>query len=199
MDLRSEDPTDDGSARVRALAAAGAWAAVAALAAIDLAADLGEGTTVRHALIEGGLVLRGATGLFLVLRRLAALRRSERELRAAHDQLAQQLHHTRQESERWRAETRELLAGLSAAIDRQFARWGLSAAEREVALLLLKGLSHREVAQARAVSEATVRQQARALYKKAGVEGRHELAAFFLEDLMAPRAAGGAATSAPAS
>jgi hypothetical protein len=39
----------------------------------------------------------------------------------------------------------------------------------------------------RAVSEATARQQAAAVYRKAGVAGRHDLAAFFLEDLLAPR------------
>jgi DNA-binding CsgD family transcriptional regulator len=78
------------------------------------------------------------------------------------------------------------MAGLGAAIDAQFDRWGLSPAEKEVGLLLLKGLSHREVAQARSVTEATARQQARAVYRKAGVSGRADLAAFFLEDLMLP-------------
>ena len=59
-------------------------------------------------------------------------------------------------------------------------------AEREVALLLLKGLSHREIAAVRAVSERTVREQARSLYAKAGLTGRAALSAFFLEDLLAP-------------
>ena len=36
----------------------------------------------------------------------------------------------------------------------------------------------------RATGEATVRQQARGIYRKAGVEGRHDLAAFFLEDML---------------
>ena len=39
----------------------------------------------------------------------------------------------------------------------------------------------------RQVSEATVRQQGRAIYQKAGLRGRHDLAAFFLEDLLDPR------------
>jgi DNA-binding NarL/FixJ family response regulator len=56
-------------------------------------------------------------------------------------------------------------------------------------LLLLKGLSHKEVAKVRSVSEATARQQARAVYKKGGLSGRHDLAAFFLEDLMLPHEA----------
>jgi DNA-binding CsgD family transcriptional regulator len=78
------------------------------------------------------------------------------------------------------------MEGLGAALDHQFERWNLSPAEKEVALLLLKGLSHKDVAEVRSVTEATARQQARAVYKKAGLSGRHDLAAFFLEDLMLP-------------
>jgi DNA-binding CsgD family transcriptional regulator len=62
----------------------------------------------------------------------------------------------------------------------------LSPAEKEVALLLLKGLSHKELAKVRSITEATARQQARAIYKKAGLSGRSDLAAFFLEDLLVP-------------
>jgi DNA-binding NarL/FixJ family response regulator len=56
-------------------------------------------------------------------------------------------------------------------------------------LLLLKGLSHREIGELRRTSEATVRQQALAVYRKAGLRGRTELSAFFLEDLLLPQAA----------
>ena len=54
------------------------------------------------------------------------------------------------------------------------------------ALLLLKGLSTREVAAVRSTSERTVREQARSVYVKAGLTGRAALSAFFLEDLLAP-------------
>jgi DNA-binding CsgD family transcriptional regulator len=78
------------------------------------------------------------------------------------------------------------MRGLAEALDQQFDRWSLSPAEKEVALLLLKGLSHKDIADVRSVTEATARQQARSVYKKAGLSGRHDLAAFFLEDLMLP-------------
>ena len=42
-------------------------------------------------------------------------------------------------------------------------------AEREVRLLMLKGFSHKEIAALRDTTEATVRQQARAIYQKARV------------------------------
>jgi DNA-binding CsgD family transcriptional regulator len=87
----------------------------------------------------------------------------------------------------------------SEAIDHQLHRWGLTASEKEVALLLLKGLSFKDIAGLRGTNENTVRQQARALYKKAGLTGRHELAAFFLEDLLvAPGGAPAAATATDA-
>jgi DNA-binding CsgD family transcriptional regulator len=92
----------------------------------------------------------------------------------------------RMQGERWRAEARPLLQGLGDAIDEQFKQWNLTEAEREVALLLLKGLSLKEIAQIRSTSERTIRAQARSLYGKAGLTGRAALSAFFLEDLMAP-------------
>lgn len=93
---------------------------------------------------------------------------------------------SRLQGQQWRTEARTLLNGLGDAIDEQFKRWNLTEAEREVALLLLKGLSLKEVAQVRSTSERTIRAQARALYGKAGVTGRASLSAFFLEDLLAP-------------
>jgi DNA-binding CsgD family transcriptional regulator len=109
-------------------------------------------------------------------------------LRQRDDQLAviRDLEVARVEGQRWRSEARTLLNGLGEAIDLQFSRWNLTEAEREVALLLLKGLSLKEAAQVRATSERTIRAQARSLYAKAGVTGRAALSAFFLEDLLAP-------------
>ena len=68
-------------------------------------------------------------------------------------------------------------------------RCALSPAESEIGRLLLKGLSHHEIADLRGVSERTARQQAQSLYKKAGLPGRAGLSAYFLEDLLGPREA----------
>jgi DNA-binding NarL/FixJ family response regulator len=71
-------------------------------------------------------------------------------------------------------------------VDAQFRAWQLTPAEREVALLLLKGYSHKHVASATGRSERTARQHATAVYQKAGLGSRAELAAYFLEDLLLP-------------
>jgi DNA-binding NarL/FixJ family response regulator len=163
-----------------------AFVVTAGLAAFDLLADLREGTTVGHVLAEGTILFVGFLGAALVARKLATTTRLARNASAEARSLATALARTAAEAERWRSEARDLLHGLGRAIDDQFDRWQLSPAEKEVGLLLLKGLSHKEIAEMRSVTEATARQQAGAVYKKAGLSGRHDLAAFFLEDLMLP-------------
>ena len=87
------------------------------------------------------------------------------------------------EGSEWRRQSRRFTDGLSRAIESQFARWALSPAEADVAGLLLKGASLREIAGLRRTSEATIRQQAQNVYRKSGLGTRSELAAYFLEDL----------------
>jgi len=152
--------------------------------AADLLTDVAHGATLGHLTVEILGMLVGLVGLAAMWRLLRASLRRNRDLEVALDG-------TRTDLRKWRGEAQELLRGLGAAIDHQFERWGLSPAEREVGLLLLKGLSLKEAAAARRTSERTVRQQALAVYRKAGLSGRAELAAFFLQDLLLPR--GGAA------
>ncbi len=163
-----------------------AFLAVAVLSAVDVWADLREGTTPAHVAAETAVFVVGLAGSLFLGRRLVFVLRQARALQAEARQLAQQLSVTRAEANRWREEARDLMQGLATALDQQFDRWSLSPAEKEVALLLLKGLSHKEIADIRSVTEATARQQARSIYKKAGLGGRHDLSAFFLEDLMLP-------------
>ena len=117
---------------------------------------------------------------------VAVLFRVTRQQRDDHLQVIRDLEIARVQGQRWRSESRALLNGLGEAIDVQFTRWSLTDAEREVALLLLKGLSTKEIAAVRTGSERTVREHARAIYSKAGLTGRAALSAFFLEDLLAP-------------
>jgi DNA-binding NarL/FixJ family response regulator len=99
---------------------------------------------------------------------------------------AQRLQAERREAASWKAQATDLLRGLGTTVDRRFAQWQLTEAEKEVALLLLKGLSFKEIASVRETSERTGREQARGVYKKAGVAGRAELSAWFFEDLLLP-------------
>ena len=106
-----------------------------------------------------------------------------RDSRAEADTLASALNQSIAEGNQWRAAARTHAEGLGLAIQQQFRDWQLSASEGDVAMLMLKGLSHKEIANLRKSSSATVRQQAAAVYAKSGLSSRAELAAYFLEDL----------------
>ncbi len=89
------------------------------------------------------------------------------------------------EGQAWRAARAAEIAALGEAIQAEFRAWGLTLAEADVAGLLLKGASMKEIALARDTSEATIRQQAQAIYRKSGLSGRAELQAYFLDSLFA--------------
>lgn len=134
------------------------------------------------------LALLGLVGVVLAVV-LAAWQRSAASRRER--DLSHRLEEAEEQYRRRSAETQQILAGLSDQIDRQFAKWGLTAAESEIAILMLKGLRHKGIASLRGTSERTVRQQALTIYKKAGLDGRTDLAAFFIEDLLQPISAAG--------
>ena len=69
---------------------------------------------------------------------------------------------------------------MASAIQLQFRQWHLSAVEIDIASLMLKGASLREIALARDTSEATIGQQAQSVYRKSGPPGRAKLSAYFL-------------------
>lgn len=83
----------------------------------------------------------------------------------------------------WRAQRSREIAALGQAIHDEFRKWHLTEAEIDVAGLMLKGASQKEIALARDTTEATIRQQAQSVYRKSGLSGRTELSAYFLESL----------------
>jgi len=119
-----------------------------------------------------GLVLGMTTGAALVVRSVRDRRRAEERLRRAAG------------------------AFLDLVNDR-LEEWGLTPAERDVALFALKGLSTAEIARLRGTSEGTVKAQTAAIYRKAGVGGRPQFLSLFIEDLMSGLPAQSAPAPAP--
>lgn len=109
-----------------------------------------------------------AIQLFFILRRR---RRHEHELESRCGELSTQL----SSAEASRAQL--VLDG----IQDDFSEWNLSFAERDVAWFMLRGLPLKQIADLRGTSERTVRQQAQSIYRKAGLEGRSDLAGRVLE------------------
>ncbi len=146
---------------------------------IDLFLDAPESWTSAHALYEMALIVAAMVTSVLLWR---GWWRSRQTLVETRHMLAERA----AERDAWRASAEVALAGLGHAIDERFTAWGLTPAERDVALLILKGRSHKQIAFTTGRSEKTVRQHAVAVYQKSGLNGRAELAAFFLEDILLP-------------
>lgn len=161
-----------------------ALAAVAILTGIDLVEDYIEGVSWSHVTVEGSIILVTTVGALILLKKMLEQFYSERQAFKAEVSVA------REDAKRWQAEASSLLEGLGKAIEDQFGVWHLTPSEKEVGLLLLKGLSHKEIAVVRSTSEKTVRQQAASIYAKSHLDGRAQLSAFFLEDLLLPNANG---------
>jgi DNA-binding CsgD family transcriptional regulator len=154
-------------------------AAITVTGAIDLILDGPETWYSLHMIVEGlfltlclGTTVWLGRGWLLTYRYLAVLERS--------------LDDHREERDAWRRRAETYLAGLGEAIDMQMRAWQLTPTERETALFLLKGYSHKQTAALTERSERTVRQHAVSVYRKSGLGGRAELSAFFLEDLLLP-------------
>ena len=159
--------TDIRSAGRRQTAALTAFLVVQTLAAVffvgDVVGDLREDPTSVHfifeAIVTAALVLGILFGVFALRRTIELLRAQDAALDVARGALAQ-------------------------VIDSQFAAWGLTPAERDVAFLALKGLDVAEIADLRGAAQGTVRAQLTRIYSKGGVSGRAQFAAFFVEDLL---------------
>lgn len=179
---------DDRAARTRLIVA---WLLVAMVlaGAWDLATDSPRVWRGSHALVEVAFMALGAAAALLLFR---GWRETERSLAGVSAALA-----SRQvERDHWRRLAENALRGLGEAIDQQFDAWALTPAEKETALFLLKGFSHKETAALTNRSERTVRQHAVSVYRKSGLGGRAELSAFFFEDMLLPSATATAPDSA---
>jgi DNA-binding CsgD family transcriptional regulator len=99
--------------------------------------------------------------------------------------------------DRMQAQLRVAAGAFVEVMEERFAEWGLTPAEREVALFAIKGLSTAEIAALRGTSEGTVKAQSAAVYRKAGVAGRPQLLSLFIDDLMAEALPGVAPSVSP--
>ncbi|MGV6826180.1 MAG: helix-turn-helix transcriptional regulator [bacterium] len=151
-------------------------AIVAAVGGVDLLADLSHGASLVHVFRELIVVTISLVGIAWLL---LELRKQSREIQVLKEELSASDPTTRPGD--YVLEGRKTLGQV---IGQQFHEWQLTESEQAVGWLLLKGLSLREIAMVRNTREKTVRQQASAIYRKAGVSGRHTFSAWFIEDVL---------------
>lgn len=154
--------------------------AVAILNILDVYGDMKLNVPLHHILEETIVIIAsGACGIYLlwaIRTRSKALLNTKSELQQANAQVS------RLSSKM--AEARHQFAN---SIREQFCEWNLSTREQELGFLLIKGLSFKEIAVVMDSKEKTLRQQASSIYSKSGLDGRHALAAWFLEDFLTPQ------------
>lgn len=144
---------------------------------IDVFVDIGLNVPLWHIIQESSLVLISGIGaVFLIFH----IRRKSRRLK----HLSSDLNQAKQQISSLNSKIDTEKKRYSQIIKEQFLEWKLTETEQEVAWLLLKGLSLKEVSVLRNTKEATVRQQASSIYSKSSLEGRHAFSAWFLEDLL---------------
>ena len=143
----------------------------------DFIVDYHEESALFHLLQEAFLVIASVGGIgYLIweaVQRRVELDEVKQQLKSAKYRLTE----THEKLHEMRREHRK-------QIDQQLSDWSFTPSEKDVAILLLKGLSFEEIAGVRETKEKTVRQQASAIYRKSGLNGRHEFAAWFFEDFL---------------
>ena len=144
---------------------------------LDLALDDADDLTLSHMLVEGSIFVISLSAFFVLLHRVKL---AQTEVKS----VSKRLSAVTEEATLWKKRAGTFIEGLGKEIEHQFDLWHLTKTEQEVALMLLKGFSHQEIAHIYDRSERTIRQHAGVVYQKSNLSGRAELAAFFLEDLL---------------
>lgn len=153
----------------------------------DLFIDASMGTRINHIILESVIVICSIAifirVVFLLIKKNDDI---QSELNEKINKITNEAIELRRDYLIYKEKSQNYINGISVLIDKQFDEWQLSNSEKEVALLLLKGLSHKEIAQIRNTAEKTIRHQSGQVYSKSNLEGRAQLSAFFLEDLLLP-------------
>jgi len=160
-------------------------AGISLFAGVDIYNDIIDGLKLSHLIHEIALTvfsLIGAVYQFRIIRWQGREILSYQERVQELDRLNETL---KAEREEFQKQVSHLSNEFLVHIDQQFNKWNFTRGEKEIALLLIKGLSMKEIADIRGSAESTVRQQASLIYKKSSLGGRMELSAFFLDDILA--------------
>lgn len=150
--------------------------AIITLVAGDIIDDISHGSSILHATTEVLIIVLNIACFLYIWGQYFKTKKENLQIKLDLSKVENDL-------SEYKKETQHLLKGLSEKIDFQLEKWKLTKSEKEIALLLLKGLSTKEISSLRQTSESTIKQQCNSIYQKSNLSGRSELSAFFLEDL----------------
>lgn len=90
----------------------------------------------------------------------------------------------RRQSERNEQTIASLQGSFERVLAEKFDAWNLTAAEKDVTLLIIKGLSVNDIAGARQTAPGTVKAQSSSIFRKIGVSSRTELMSQVLDEFI---------------
>lgn len=151
---------------------------IAFFTVIDVISDLREGGSWLHVVPEILVIIGGCMASTIILSRWFESKS------ARFQEIETRMQDMASESLKTRQQLNNLKRGVADAMAQQFETWRLSPSEADVALLLLKGLSLKEIAGIRSCSLSTIRHHASVIYQKSGLDGRAQLSSYFFEDLL---------------
>lgn len=146
----------------------------------DVLTDIELGVPIWHIVEESIIVLISGLGASYLI---FDIHKRSKQLRQLAETLSESHRHLDNITEKMLQARKEY----SEVIHQQFDDWKLTEGEQQVGMLLLKGLSFKEIAAVRSTKEKTVRQQASTIYGKTNLEGRHEFSGWFFEDFLAKK------------
>lgn len=154
---------------------------VIALALLDIWFDFKHGIPARHLLFEVFIFFLGLVGFNYFSSMAYKIHREKlNQLQSLQKDISDrnsELEILDRKVKSYREEFRQEIADT-------FSKWGFTRSEADVAGLLLKGMSLKEVAEARKSNERTVRSQCSSIYRKSKLGNRSQLSSYFLDDLV---------------
>lgn len=149
----------------------------AAYEVYDELTDLGQGESPLTVWMEILIVCTSLGFVFYITRLLYTNMIHQIRMKQTLQQVRQKLHSSNQRLRQGKEAFRE-------SIEWQLNEWQFTQTQKEIAFLLLKGLSAKEIADQRFVQEKTIRNHLSAIYDKSGLSGKHVFCAWFFEGLL---------------
>lgn len=157
------------------------FAILVGLVVFDIIFDFSHGMQIKHLIVEVIVLFMALIGLnYFISINSKASKKKARELAQLSSDLGQQ----KAEVTELKNQVKSYKNEIRSDIQTTFKKWKLTQAERDVSVLLLKGMALKEIAEIRKSNERTVRAQCSSVYKKSKLKGRSQFSSYFLDGII---------------
>lgn len=151
------------------------------LAAFDIWFDFQHGIPFRYLIFEGLVFFLALVGFNFFLQRFLD---GSKQQKVRLSSLQKEVDRKDQQLGDLSKKLKSFKEAFAEDVENTFREWEFTKAETQVAGLLLKGLSIKEIATIRNANENTVRSQCTSIYRKSKLANRSQLSSYFFDDLI---------------